>query len=214
MDYVKQIQDAVFKGQIYKISGLVHGALDVGLSAKQIINKGLIAGMEKVAILFKKNEMYIPEVLISAKSMHLALEILRPILESSDKEKDVALVAIGTVKGDLHDIGKNLVVMMVKGAGYEVKDLGVDQPPEKFVSAVVDEGAKIVGLSCLLTTTMPQISEVLRAIEKANVREKVKVIVGGAPTSLSFAKSVGADGYAPDAGSAVDLIKNLMPPNP
>lgn len=210
MDGMEQIQDAILNGQADKIVALVQSALARGASAKQIIDKGLIAGMEKVAGLFKKNEIYIPEVLISAKSMHLALDILKPILEESDKVNNMSLVAIGTVRGDMHDIGKNLVIMMLRGAGYQVKDLGVDQPPESFVKAAVEEGAQIIGLSCLLTTTMPEITEVIAALIRAEAREKIKVIVGGAPISSSFAKSAGADGYAPDAGSAVDLVKNIL----
>lgn len=210
MDDMEQIQDAVLKGQVDKIVALVQSELTRGTSAKKIIDNGLIAGMEKVAALFKKNEIYIPEVLVSAKSMHIALDVLKPILEESDKVNNMSLVAIGTVRGDMHDIGKNLVIMMLRGAGYQVKDLGVDQPPESFVTAAVEEGAQIIGLSCLLTTTMPKISEVIAALIRAEARKKVKVIVGGAPISASFAKSAGADGYAPDAGSAVDLVKNIL----
>ena len=213
MDFFMNIQNAILKGYINNINELVQNALSNGFTAKQIIDKGLIIGMEKVAVLFKRNEMYIPEVLISAKCMHLALDVLKPLLEKSNDNIARGSIAIGTVKGDLHDIGKNLVAMMLKGAGYEVKDLGVDQPAERFVKTVIEDGVKVLGLSCLLTTTMPQIPHVIRALEEANVRKKVKLIVGGAPITLSFAESVGADGYAADAGSAVGLVNQMMSSN-
>jgi len=174
----------------------------------EILTKGLIAGMSVVGERFKKNEIYVPEVLIAARAMHAGMDVLKPLLtESGVQPKGV--FAIGTVKGDLHDIGKNLVMMMVEGAGYKVLDLGVDVTPEKFVQSVKD-GAEVIGMSALLTTTMPSMKITIDAIKAAGMRDKVKIMVGGAPLTQAYADEIGADGYAPDAASAVDVANKLL----
>jgi len=209
MAELSQLADALIRGKRDEVAELTKAALEEGLSPKQILNEGLIAGMNVVGEKFKKNEFYVPEVLIAARAMHAALEILRPYLEKEGVEP-IAKVAIGTVKGDLHDIGKNLVIMMLRGAGFEVIDLGIDVPVEKFVEVARNDDIKVLGMSALLTTTMPMMKTVIDAIEDAGVRDKVKVIIGGAPVTQSYADEIGADGYAPDASSAVDKVKELL----
>jgi 5-methyltetrahydrofolate--homocysteine methyltransferase len=166
--------------------------------------------MERIGVRFRNCEIYIPEVLIAARAMHAGLAVLKPILSKSSTAM-TGKVVIGTVKGDLHDIGKNLVAMMLEGGGFEVTDLGIDVSPEKFVESLKQSQAQIVGMSALLTTTMGQMKATIQALETAGLRNKVKVLVGGAPVTERFAKEVGADGYAPDAASAVDLVKSLLP---
>jgi 5-methyltetrahydrofolate--homocysteine methyltransferase len=173
---------------------------------KKILDEGLIAGMNVVGDRFKKNEFYVPEVLIAARAMNQAMELLEPQLKKQGV-KAVGKVAIGTVKGDLHDIGKNLVAMMLKGAGFEIMDLGIDVDPQKFVDAVKG-GANLIGLSALLTTTMPQMKNVIQALRAANL--KVPVMIGGAPLTQNYANEIGACGYAPDAASAVDVARKLV----
>ena len=164
--------------------------------------------MNVVGVKFKNNEFYVPEVLIAARAMNQAMAVLQPeIVKAGIKAQ--AKVAIGTVRGDLHDIGKNLVSMMWKGAGFEVMDLGIDVPEDKFVEAAKN-GAQVIGLSALLTTTMPAMKDVVEKLKSAGIREKVKVVIGGAPVTQSYADEIGADGYAPDAGSAVDKVKELL----
>jgi len=209
MAELSQLADALIRGKRDEVAELTKAALEEGLSPKQILNEGLIAGMNVVGEKFKKNEFYVPEVLIAARAMHAALEILRPYLEKEGVEP-IAKVAIGTVKGDLHDIGKNLVIMMLRGAGFEVIDLGIDVPVEKFVEVARNDDIKVLGMSALLTTTMPMMKTVIDAIEDAGVRDKVKVIIGGAPVTQSYADEIGADGYAPDASTAVDKVKELL----
>ena len=200
--------DALIKGQAPKVKELVQAAIQEGAKPGDILSKGLIAGMAVVGERFKKNEVYVPEVLIAARAMHAGMDLLKPLLSASGI-KPKGVFAIGTVKGDLHDIGKNLCMMMVEGAGYKVIDLGVDVTPEKFVQAVKD-GAQIVGMSALLTTTMPAMKTSIDAIKAAGVRDKVKIMVGGAPLAQAYADEVGADGYAPDAASAVDTANQLI----
>jgi len=190
-----------------EVQGLVRAALDEGVPVKDILDGGLIAGMNEVGRRFKNNEFYVPEVLIAARAMHRAMEVLEPKLVEAGIEP-IGTAAIGTVKGDLHDIGKNLVTMMLKGAGFEVQDLGVDVSVEKFVEAAQGD-AKVVCLSALLTTTMPQMPKVIEALKEAGV-EDVKVMIGGAPVTQKYADEIGADGYAPDAASAVDKAKELL----
>ncbi|MEE9248099.1 MAG: corrinoid protein [Dehalococcoidia bacterium] len=183
----------------------IKGAIPIG----DILNKGLLAGMNVVAARFKNNDMFFPEVLQSARALKAGIALLRPhFLESGIKP--MGKLVIGTVQGDVHDIGKTLVGMMAEGAGFEVKDLGVDVSPEKFVSAVETEEANILGLSALLTTTMPSMPKVIQALEEAELRHKVKVLVGGAPVTEEFAREIGADGFAREAGVAVDKIKEFM----
>ena len=200
--------DALIKGQAPKVKELVEQAVDEGALPKDILTKGLIAGMSVVGARFKKNEIYVPEVLIAARAMHAGMDIIKPLLsEAGVKSKGV--FAIGTVKGDLHDIGKNLVMMMIEGAGFDIMDLGVDVTPDKYVQAVND-GAQIVGLSALLTTTMPYMKTTIDALTAAGVRDSIKIMVGGAPLTQAFADEIGADGYAPDAASAADIANELI----
>lgn len=206
---LNEIANAVIAGNRKKVQELVNRALEEGLSPEEIINNGLLAGMSVIGERFKNNEIFVPEVLVAARAMQAGMDILKPLIAKNPgiiKGK----VVIGTVKGDLHDIGKNLVSMMLEGAGYQIIDLGIDVPPEKFVEAVREHNPDIVGMSALLTTTMPQMKVTIDVLEREGVRNKVKVIVGGAPVTESFAKEIGADGYAPDAPSAVELVNQLM----
>ena len=198
---------ALEKGDRDTVVKLVREALDEGTSAEEILNKGLIVGMDSVGRKFKANEVYVPEVLIAARAMAGGMEILEPILAKAGV-KPRGKVVIGTVKQDLHDIGKNLVGMMLKGGGFQVVDAGVDVDPEKFVSAAKEAGADIIALSALLTTTMPNMKSVIDALKAAGVN--VKVMIGGAPITQGFADEIGADGYAADAASAVDLARDMV----
>lgn len=206
---MQEVASAVIAGNRKKVQELVEDALKEGVPPEKIINEGLLAGMSVIGERFKKNEIFVPEVLVSARAMQVGMDILKPLLTRSSgviKGK----VVIGTVEGDLHDIGKNLVAIMFEGAGYQVIDLGIDVPPDKFVEAIREHNPDIVGMSALLTVTMPQMKVTLDVMEKEGVREKVKVIVGGAPVTEEFAKEIGADGYAPDATSAVELVNRLL----
>jgi len=205
----RAIADAVKAGRAKIVKTLVADAVAEGVNAESILNDGLIVGMNELGILFKNNEVYVPEVLIAARAMKTGTEILKPLLAEANA-RSRGVVAIGTVKGDLHDIGKNLVGMMLEGAGFTVIDLGVDVTPEAFIDAAKNQGAQILGMSALLTTTMPSIKLSIDAIREAGVREKVKIMIGGAPVTQSFADEVGADGYSPDAASAADLAKELI----
>ncbi|MGB2937237.1 MAG: corrinoid protein [Phycisphaerae bacterium] len=198
---------ALEKGDRDTVVKLVREALDEGASAEEILNKGLIVGMDSIGRKFKANEVYVPEVLIAARAMAGGMEILEPILAETGF-KPRGKVVIGTVKQDLHDIGKNLVGMMLKGGGFQVIDAGVDVDPEKFVSAAKEAGADIIALSALLTTTMPNMKGVIDALKAAGVN--VKVMIGGAPITQGFADEIGADGYAADAASAVDLARDMV----
>ncbi len=198
---------ALEKGDRDTVVKLVREALDEGTSAEEILNKGLIVGMDSIGRKFKANEVYVPEVLIAARAMAGGMEIIEPILAETDV-KPRGKVVIGTVKQDLHDIGKNLVGMMLKGGGFQVVDAGVDVDPEKFVSAAKEAGADIIALSALLTTTMPNMKSVIDALKAAGVN--VKVMIGGAPITQGFADEIGADGYAADATSAVDLARDMV----
>lgn len=202
------IKESVISGNAAKTKELVDKAVKENIDVAKILNEGLIAGMNVVGIKFKNNEFYVPEVLIAARAMHTGMGIIEPLIAKAGI-KPLAKVAIGTVKGDLHDIGKNLVIMMWKGAGFEVEDLGIDVPPEKFVEAA-KKGAKVLGLSALLTTTMVAMKDVIASLNSAGIREQVKVVIGGAPITQSYADEIGADGYAPDAASAVDKVKELL----
>lgn len=205
----RQIADALKAGNAPKVKQMVQTAVDQGLEPSDIVNKALIVGMGEIGELFKNNEVYVPEVLIAARAMKAGLELLRPLLAEKDV-KPLGKVVIGTVKGDLHDIGKNLVAMMLEGAGFEVIDLGIDVDTDKFVNAVKDTKADAVAMSALLTTTMPVMKEIIDAIKLAGLRDQVKILVGGAPVTHEFAVEIGADGYAPDAASAADLAKQLI----
>ena len=200
---------AVISGKRDDVANLTQAAVDEGVSAEQIVNEGLIAGMTVVGAKFKANEFYVPEVLIAARAMHAGMDIVKPLLAQSGVQPR-GTVAIGTVKGDLDDIRKNLVAMMLEGGGYSVVDLEVDVPPEKFVEAVKSQGAQVVALSALLTTTMPSMKDTIDALVEAGVRDQVKVMIGGAPVTQNYADEIGADGYAPDAASAVDVANALF----
>ena len=204
---LKALADAVINGDQNKALEITKAALEEGTAAKDVLDNGLIAGMDVVGERFKKNEIYIPEVLISARAMKMAMEVLEPELVKAGVEP-VGKLLIGTVQGDLHDIGKNLVAMMLKGAGFEVIDLGVDVGPEKFVEQVKAAKAQLIGMSALLTTTMPGMERTIKAVKDAGI--PVKVMIGGAPVTQDYADRIGADGYAPDAASAVDLAKSLV----
>ncbi len=203
------LAQAIIEGQRDKAVALTQEALAEGCEAKGVLDNGLVPGMSVVGEKFKANEFYIPEVLLAARTMKSAMEILRPLLASSHVEPRARAVA-GTVRGDLHDIGKNLVVMMLEGAGFAVTDLGVDCSPEKFVEAAQQSNANVVCLSALLTTTMPAMKDTIEAFKNAGLRDAVKIMVGGAPITQQYADSIGADGYAPDAASAVDKAKELL----
>ncbi len=204
---LKTLADAVIKGDQATAVNVTKAALAEKMAPKAILNEGLIAGMDTVGQKFKKNEMYIPEVLIAARAMKMAMQVLEPELVKAGV-KPIGKLVIGTIQGDLHDIGKNLVAMMLKGAGFEVIDLGVDVSPEKFVDAVKNKGATIVGMSALLTTTMPKMEKTVQALKAAGL--PAKIMIGGAPVTQGFADKIGAQGYAPDAATAVDLAKRLV----
>jgi 5-methyltetrahydrofolate--homocysteine methyltransferase len=189
------------------VTELVQKALDEGVNVKEVLEGGLIKGMAEIGVKFKANEVYVPEVLIAARAMNAAMEVLAPLLAEAGVEP-IGKIVLGTVKGDLHDIGKNLVGMMFKGAGFEVVDVGIDITAEKFVEAAKAEGVKLIGLSALLTTTMPQMKTVVEAAKSAGI--DAKIIIGGAPVTQAYADEIGADGYAPDAASAVDVGKQLL----
>jgi len=204
---LKALADAVIRGDQSAAVKITRSALNERTAPKKILDNGLIAGMDIVGERFKKNEIYIPEVLIAARAMKMAMEVLEPELVKAGV-KPVGRFLIGTVQGDLHDIGKNLVAMMLKGAGFEVVDLGVDVSPEKFVEQARAKGIQLIGVSALLTTTMPGMEKTIKAIKQA--RLSVKVMIGGAPVTQGYADKIGAHGYAADAASAVDLAKALV----
>lgn len=201
------LAEAVTKGDQNGAVEMTKTAVAEGVGVKKILDDGLIKGMDIIAAKWKKNEVYIPEVLIAARAMKSAMEIIEPELAKAGVEP-IGKFMIGTVQGDLHDIGKNLVVMMLKGAGFDVIDIGVDAPPEKFVEQAKASNPQVIGMSALLTTTMPAMDKTLQAIKGANIG--AKVIVGGAPVTQGYADKIGADGYSPDAASAVDLVKSLV----
>lgn len=200
------ISDAVVACDADKLMDLVNAAVAENVPATDVLNQGLIAGMDIVGSKMENGDMFIPEVLMAAQSMGSALEILKPLL-GDDEASDSASVVIGTVKGDLHDIGKNLVSMMLESSGMTVHDLGVDIPPEDFVAKIQETNAKIVCISALLTTTMPMMQQTVDAIVEAGLKDQVKIMIGGAPVTQAFAEEIGADGYAADAGSASKLAK-------
>ncbi len=198
------------QGKMEEVKALVQGALDAGESAERVLKEGLIKAMDRLGVGFKNGEIYIPEVLLAARAMHAGMAVLKPILSKSTGTM-TGKVLIGTVKGDLHDIGKNLVAMMIEGGGFEVIDLGIDVPTEKFMEAIRTYQPHVVGMSALLTTTMNEMRTTIEAIEKAGLKNRVKTIVGGAPLTEKFAREIRADGYAPDAASAVDMVRSLIP---
>jgi len=204
-----QISQAVIEGKADETEKLVKAALDAGTDPEKVIYEGLVPGMNVVGDKFRKNEYYVPEVLIAARAMQRGMDVLQPLLQGR-KIKTLGKVVIGTVEGDLHDIGKNLVAMMLKGSGFEVVDLGVDVKAEEFVAKAKEAQAEIVAMSALLTTTMPSMKKTIEALQQAGVREQFKVMIGGAPVTQQYADEIGADGFAPDAASAVDKAKELL----
>ncbi|MDI6858348.1 MAG: corrinoid protein [Dehalococcoidia bacterium] len=203
------LKQRLIEGDAKAVATLTQQALDDGTPAQALLTDTLIPGMNVVGELFEKNEYFVPELLLAARAMSAAVEILRPHLAASDF-KPTGKAVIGTVQGDLHDIGKKLVIIMLEGNGYEVIDLGVDIPPERFVEAVQESGSRLVGLSALLTTTMPAMEKTVKALKDADPSGNVKVIVGGAPVTQAFADSIGADGYGRDATAAVTLARQLL----
>jgi len=208
-EVLKKLAQAVIEGDTENIADLTKQALEQGLSPKEILDNGLMPGMDYVGQEFRKGNMFVPEVLLSARAMQASMDVLRPLLAETGA-KLVGKVVIGTVQGDLHDIGKNLVSMMLEGAGFQVIDLGKDVAPEAFVEAIKKERPNIVGMSALLTTTMRAMDRTIQVLKEAGVRESVKIMVGGAPVTPDFAEQIGADGYAPNAPAAVDLARKLI----
>ena len=207
-EILKNIYQAILEGDMDAAQTEVRAAVDAGITGGEILNTALIPAMGEVGCLFEKEEYFVPEMLTAARAMKAGLEIVKRLLANSGLEP-VGKVAIGTVKGDLHDIGKNLVGMMLEGAGFEIIDLGIDVAPEKFVEAI-KSGANIIGLSALLTTTMPNMETTIRAIEAAGLRGNAKIIIGGAPVTAEYARQIGADGFAPDASQAANLVRSLL----
>ncbi|MGQ9600224.1 MAG: corrinoid protein [Anaerolineae bacterium] len=208
-DILAKIASSLYNGESEEVTRLVQQALDQGMGPYQVLQEGLIAGMDEVGRDFKAGELFVPEVLIAARAMHAGMNVLRPLLAESDVPS-IGKYVIGTVKGDLHDIGKNLVKMMLEGAGFETVDLGTDVDPQAFVNAVREHRPKIMGMSALLTTTMVQMKATIDALVEAGVRDSVKIMIGGAPVTAAFATQIGADAYAPDAASAVDVARALV----
>jgi len=206
---LEQIASNLYNGEDKVVADLVQQALDQEMSAAEILNGGLIAGMDEVGKDFKAGDLFVPEVLIAARAMRAGMSILRPLLAESDVPSAGKYI-VGTVRGDLHDIGKNLVKMMLEGAGFETIDLGTDVKPDEFVAAVQEHQPQIIGMSALLTTTMPGMKATIEGLEEAGLRDTVKVMVGGAPVTAVFAEQIGADAYAPDAATAVDVARNLV----
>jgi len=207
-ELLQTIATNLYQGEDEIVPGLVQQALDQGIEPGDVLKGGLIAGMDEVGKDFKAGDLYVPEVLIAARAMHAGMAILRPLLADSDVTS-AGKYLIGTVKGDLHDIGKNLVKMMVEGAGFETVDLGTDVGPAGFVDAVREHQPDMLGMSALLTTTMVNMKATIEALEEAGLRDSVKIMIGGAPVTAKFAKEIGADAYAPDAASAVDTAREL-----
>jgi 5-methyltetrahydrofolate--homocysteine methyltransferase len=206
---LKALAQAILEGKRNDAVELTQKLIEAGVTPKQILDEGLIAGMSVAGEKFKNGEYFVPEILVAARAMKASMELLRPLLVATDVQP-VGTMVIGTVRGDLHDIGKNLVAMMVEGAGFRVVDLGVDVTADKFVAAAREHNAQIVGMSALLTTTMTYIPEVIRAFDAEGLRPQVKLIVGGAPVTQEWANQIGADAYAPDAATAVDKCKELL----
>ena len=208
VDNLQTIATSLYEGDYAAVTDQVRKSVDQGLSPERILQEGLIAGMDRVGRDFKEGILFVPEVLIAARAMHAGMDILRPLLAKSGV-KSAGKCVIGSVQGDLHDIGKNLVKMMLEGAGYELIDLGTDVKPDAFVAAVREHQPKLVGMSALLTTTMVNMKTIIDALQAAGLRSSVKILIGGAPVTESFARDCGADGYASNAASAVDVARAL-----
>ncbi len=205
----ERYHEVLLSGNTTKLEELINAALQAGVPPQQLIREALIPAMEKVGEKFKTNEIFLPEVMLAARVMQAGLAVLKPLLTGEPADY-VGSVVIGTVQGDHHDIGKNLVAMMLEGAGFKVVDLGADVSAEKFLQAIRQHQPEILGMSALLTTTMPKMKEVIDLLVSARVRAQVKVLIGGAPVTQEYADRIGADGYAPDAGAAVEVAKKLL----
>ena len=208
-EILEKISTAIIEGDADSAPGLVQKALDQGLAPKTVLDDGMVVGMNEVGARFKRGDMFAPEVLMSADTMQAGLVVLRPLLAAAGV-KMLGTVVLGTVKGDLHDIGKNLVGMMCEGAGFEVVDLGFNVPPEKFISAIKEHQPDVVGMSALLTTTMRSMGHTIKAIEEAGLRDQLKIMVGGAPVDRDFAERIGADGYGSNAVAGVEQAKRFV----
>ena len=204
MQILNQISENLQNGKAKIVKELVQEALDAGVKPAEILSEGLLCGMNVIGEKFKNNEVYVPEVLVAARAMNMGTQVLKPYLAESGVEA-IGRVCIGTVRGDLHDIGKNLVRMMLEGKGLEVIDLGVDVAPETFVQTAIEQNCKVICCSALLTTTMDAMADVVKEAEKAGIRDKVKIMIGGAPVNEAFCENIGADCYTPDAASAADM---------
>ena len=208
MDLLKEISESLQKGDDAKVGELTQKAIDEGMAPKGILDDGLIAGMDVIGRKFRDHEIFLPDVLLSARAMYAGLDLLKPLF-LRDEVPSIGKVVLGTVQGDLHDIGKNLVGIMLKGAGYEVVDLGKDVPAEVFVDAAEKEEAGIIGMSTLLTTTAPELIKVIELLKERGLNDKIKTIVGGAPVSQALADEIGADAYGYDAANAVDTVRGI-----
>jgi 5-methyltetrahydrofolate--homocysteine methyltransferase len=208
MDHLDNVYDAILDGDKTAATECVQAALDDGVAASEILQDAMIAAMDEVGHLFEEGEIFVPEMLVAARAMKAGLALLKPHLVKSGVEP-AGKVVLGTVAGDMHDIGKNLVAMMLEGAGFEIVDLGVDVAPDAFIEAI-QNGIDVLGLSALLTTTMVSMEKTIQAVEVAGLRDKVKVVVGGAPVTAEYANQIGADGFAADASQAVTLVKSLV----
>jgi corrinoid protein of di/trimethylamine methyltransferase len=209
MSILNEISENLQKGKAKVVKELVQQAVDEGIPVKQILDEGLLSGMGIIGVKFKNNEVFVPEVLVAARAMNMGAQVLKPLLVESGVEA-AGKVCLGTVKGDLHDIGKNLVKMMLEGKGLEVIDLGTDVPPEKFIETAQSEGCDVICCSALLTTTMGVMQEVVDAAKNAGIREKVKIMVGGAPVNQNFCEQIGADYYTPDAATCAEVAIGLF----
>lgn len=208
-DLLFDLEESIINGRQKDAVALTGKLLEAGVSPAEILTDGLVSGMEEVGERFKCGDYFVPEMVIAARAMKSAMELIRPKLVDTGV-KPLATIVLGTVRGDLHDIGKNLTGMFMEGAGFRVVDIGVDAPAEKFVAAVVENDAQLVGISALLTTTMPYAGEIIKTLDNAGLRPKVKVIVGGAPMTEEFAQAIGADAFAPDAATGADRCKELL----
>lgn len=209
MDVLKRLGEAVIEGKIGEIEQLTREAIDAKQTPIEIINQGLLPGMNYVGKRFKAQEMYIPEVLLSAETMKASVNLLKPLLVNQTFAK-AGKVVVGTVKGDLHDVGKNIVIMLMEAAGYDVTDLGIDVPAQTFADTVKQAKPDVLGMSAMLTTTMMEMQNVINVLGNQDLRKQVKVIIGGAPLNESFSSQIGADGYAPDAVAGVELLNKMM----
>ena len=209
MEILEQISELLQQGRAKEVQEAVEKALDQGLQPQEIISGGLLAGMSVIGAKFKVNEVYVPDVLIASRAMNAGMETLKPYIVEADM-KPIGKIVLGTVEGDLHDIGKNMVKIMFEGAGFEVFDLGIDVAADRFVTKVKEEKPQILAMSALLTTTMTNMEKVIKAVEKEGLREGLLIMVGGAPVTESFAQSIGADLYAPDAASAAELAREKV----